>query len=322
MSQATAPTMTTTQSIPAVQGRLYGIGSSHALTSDLVTCCQHLHLTLHDAGTLSKTSIKDTFSFDQPTLVLLPVVEKDCLSIKWAQCIQDQAQPVSIGLYGRNLPRKAFLSLAFREGIDDILTLSDGPEMLTIHIRRLLSRLQERIGAHNDHVYRQMSTVDLQEQYEALLRSHARWKERLVSLATCATQLATGERKLAVDPPSLLILVKSKQQAAAVEQIATDLGFQVTLQHSGQSALESINTSAPHIVLVDSLVPDMDLADFVHAARRGRTQSSLTIIAWSSNPEAEDTLMRPEVGLDDFVVKTASGEGTPLLAAALLGGLR
>jgi DNA-binding response OmpR family regulator len=322
MSQAIAPSISDTELMHSVQVLLYQTGSNQALTKDLSTCCQHLHLELHHAGILSNTSTADAFSFKKPTLVLLPVVEKDCLSIKWAQHIRNQAQPVSIGLVARNLPRKAFLSLAFREGIDDILTLADGPEMLAVHMRRLLSRLQQRMGTQRDQCTRQTSTFDLQEECEALHRINARCKERLVSLATFATHLASGERHMAVDPPVLMILAKSQQQAATAEQLAAKLGFQVTLEHDGQSALTSITTTAPHIVLTDSLLPDMELTDFTHRARACSTRNTLTIVAWSSNPEAEDTLMRPEVGLDDFVLKTGGGEGAALLAAALLGGLR
>ena len=46
------------------------------------------------------------------------------------------------------------------------------------------------------------------------------------------------------------------------------------------------------------------------------------VVAWSSSPEAEDTLLAPDTGIDDFVLKSTTSEGTGLLAAALLGGLR
>jgi len=46
------------------------------------------------------------------------------------------------------------------------------------------------------------------------------------------------------------------------------------------------------------------------------------VVAWSSSPEAEDTLLALDIGIDDFVLKSTTTEGTGPLAAALLGGLR
>lgn len=49
---------------------------------------------------------------------------------------------------------------------------------------------------------------------------------------------------------------------------------------------------------------------------------SVFVVTWSSSPEAEDTLLAPDISIDDFVLKSTTTEGTGLLAAALLGVLR
>ena len=76
------------------------------------------------------------------------------------------------------------------------------------------------------------------------------------------------------------------------------------------------------MILTDSTLPDMDVKTFAHTARKTIGDKTVVIIAWSSSPEAEEALLAPEAGIDDFVLKSTTTEGNELFAAALLGGFQ
>ena len=162
----------------------------------------------------------------------------------------------------------------------------------------------------------------LTSQCERLQRENARNQERLLALAHTAGRLATAELEPAKSHPRLLIVATSKYQAARAEGRARQLGFDVYTVPNAQAALSDLGKNPPRIILCDSVLPDMDVAVFVKAARSALGDTPVVIIAWSSNAQAEDSLLSPEVSIDDFVLKSANNESSPFLTGALLGGLR
>ena len=147
-------------------------------------------------------------------------------------------------------------------------------------------------------------------------------EERLRARAHTAGRLAAAELEPAKLHPRLLIVASSRYQAAKAEGRARRLGFNVYTVPNAQTALEDLTKNPPRIVLCDSVLPDMDVGVFAKAARQRLGTTPVFIIAWSSNAHTEDSLLSPELGIDDFVLKSARDEDSPLLTAALLGGLR
>ena len=122
--------------------------------------------------------------------------------------------------------------------------------------------------------------------------------------------------------PRLLIVATSRYQAARAEGRARQLGFDVYTVLNAQSALEDVAQTPPKVILCDGVLPDMDAAAFAQATRHTLGDTPVFIIAWSRDPAAEDRLLSPEVGMDDFVLKSTNNKTSPFLTSALLGGLR
>jgi PleD family two-component response regulator len=134
--------------------------------------------------------------------------------------------------------------------------------------------------------------------------------------------MATGQLCLAEDSPSLLIVASSSSQAEHTLELARQLGFIPDVVGSGKEALLQIEKQRPQIILTDCTLPDMDAKTFAHDARKAMGTQPVIIISYSSDPEVEESLLAPDVEIDDFVLKSSTSEGNNLLAAALLGGLR
>jgi PleD family two-component response regulator len=218
------------------------------------------------------------------------------------------------------MPSREFLCLAFREGVDDIITLDADIETLNSKIKRAVHMLQAKLDSIDTGGQKKITSLHLH--CEQLERKNARWEERLLALSSTATRMATGQLRLAENPPSVLIVASSNSQALSASELCRHLGFDVRVARSGKDALEQIIQHPPHVILTDGTLPDMNATSFAPAARKALGNHPVVIIAWSSSPEAEDTLLAPDTGIDDFVLKSTTGEGAGLLAAALLGGFR
>ena len=140
-----------------------------------------------------------------------------------------------------------------------------------------------------------------------------------MALSSTATRIACGELRIAESGVSALIVSSSNSQATAAAELAQQLGFQIRVAHSGKEALKLIGELQPDVVLTDATLPDAEAIGFAPAVRKAVGNRPLAVIAWSSNAEKEDKLLAPGTGIDDFVLKTTSKEGTGLVAAALLG---
>jgi CheY-like chemotaxis protein len=134
--------------------------------------------------------------------------------------------------------------------------------------------------------------------------------------------MATGQLQLAESGHSVLIVASSNSQASSAAELCRRLGFKTHLAHTGKDGLEQISENPPQVILTDGTLPDMNAKAFAPAARKALGNKPVVIVAWSSSPEAEEILLAPDAGIDDFVLKSTTSEGTGLLAAALLGGLR
>lgn len=259
---------------------------------------------------------------DGPLALFLPALEEDFQGVKLAQVAQATRAPRVVALYAAASPSAEYLRLALNEGVDAVITLDSRPESMAANVQRMARRLRERqtLCGEDSQVHRELET--LTRRCESLEHAAARWRERILALSATSIRLATGELRIAEEGPSLLIAASSVAQAASAKEIAERLGFRSRLCSSAAQALEALAAEPPNVILTDGALPDMDARAFAQSARRVMAGQPVVVIVWSSNRDAEDALMAPESGLDDFVPKGATAEGRALLAAALLGGLR
>jgi PleD family two-component response regulator len=258
----------------------------------------------------------------KPAILFVPAVEEDCWGVKLAQDALEEKLPRVIVIYASSMPSREFLCLAFREGVDDIITLDSDKETINAKIKRANNILQTRLELADIGGSEKQKIKSLQLQCEKLGRKNAKWEERLLALSSTATRMATGQLQVAGSAPSVLIVATTNSQASSVAELCRRLGFNTHIAHTGKEALEQISKKKPKVILTDGTLSDMNATAFAPAARKALGKEPVVIIAWSSSPEAEETLLAPDTGIDDFVLKSTTNEGTGLLAAALLGGLR
>jgi PleD family two-component response regulator len=288
----------------------------------LMECCRQENFEVSDICTPPDHEKISEALPDGPAIVFIPLLEDDCIGIKLAQDAVSEHPPRVLILYNTNLPSKEFLCLAFREGVDDVITLDTEEKVMNVQLkraRRLLKTRVESVGVSKQ-LHHEMDAV--RHRCEHLERGAMKWEERLLELSSTATRMATGELRLGQSAPRILIVATSKSQAASAADLSDKLGFRPNITNSGKDALQQLKQHPPRIILTDGTLPDMDAAVFAKSARKTLGENPAIIIAWSSNPEAEEVLLAPGACIDDFVLKSATGEGAGFLAAAILGGLR
>jgi len=288
----------------------------------LMECCRNEKFHIEDGGKVPAHEKFKKLLPSGPAVIFLPALEKDCIGVKLTRNAHLDKTARVIILYADTLPSKKYLCLAFREGVDDVITFDSDDEMLSVQLKRAEKLLSSRCDSSHsgDEMHRKIDS--LHDHCQHLEQTNAKWEERLLALASSAIRMATGELQLAESAPSLLIAVTSSSQASSVTELSRKLGFDLQVVHSGKDALKKINSRPPRVILTDGTLPDMDAKTLAQSARKNLGKNPSTIIAWSSNPQAEEKLLAPETGIDDFVLKSAGSEATDLLAAALLGGLR
>jgi PleD family two-component response regulator len=257
-----------------------------------------------------------------PAVLFVPAIEEDCWGVKLAQDALNDKMPRVIVLYAPSMPSREFLCLAFKEGVDDIISLDADIETLNSKLKRADHILQARLDSVDAGGQGQRKMKSLQLRCEQLECKNAKWEERLLALSSTATRMATGQLHIAGSAPSVLIVASSNSQASSAAELCRRLGFKTHLAHTGKDGLEQISENPPRVILADGTLPDMNATAFAPAAGKALGNKPVIIVGWSSSPESEDTLLAPDSGIDDFVLKSTTSEGTGLLAAALLGGLR
>ncbi len=77
-------------------------------------------------------------------------------------------------------------------------------------------------------------------------------------------------------------------------------GYQVTLAHDGQAALDKFKEHTPAVVLLDIMLPKMD---GFQVCREIRRISNIPIIMLTAKGETFDKVLGLELGADDYMVK-------------------
>jgi DNA-binding response OmpR family regulator len=80
-------------------------------------------------------------------------------------------------------------------------------------------------------------------------------------------------------------------------------GFVVAAVPDGRAALDALATSAPDLVVLDVMLPEVDGFDVLSRLRR---QSEVPVILLTARTEEPDRVLGLELGADDYVVKPFS----------------
>jgi DNA-binding response OmpR family regulator len=84
--------------------------------------------------------------------------------------------------------------------------------------------------------------------------------------------------------------------------------YRVTIANSGQEALDRIAESAPDLVLLDIMMPDMDGFEVCRRIKQGEKTKFLPVIMVSAKSELRDKLLGMDLGANDYITKPFNPE--------------
>jgi len=111
------------------------------------------------------------------------------------------------------------------------------------------------------------------------------------------------------DEPDLLELVRVNLAQA---------GFEVETASKGRGALESVRRSAPDLIVLDLMLPDIQGTDVCRELRADPEFARLPIIMLTARADEVDRVVGFELGADDYVTKPFSPRELTLRVRAIL----
>lgn len=104
-------------------------------------------------------------------------------------------------------------------------------------------------------------------------------------------------------PARILIVEDDRKIAALLADYCLAAGYLVEQLYDGRSALESIRRTAPDLLLLDLMLPELD---GLEVCRQVRSFCQLPIIMLTARVDEIDRLLGLESGADDYVCKPFS----------------
>jgi DNA-binding response OmpR family regulator len=101
----------------------------------------------------------------------------------------------------------------------------------------------------------------------------------------------------------ILVVEDEPSIAEVVSLYLTRAGYQVTVVHDGEAALDILSSQTPDLVVLDLMLPK---ADGLEITRWLRGQGDVPIIMLTARREETDRIVGLEMGADDYVVKPFS----------------
>ena len=101
----------------------------------------------------------------------------------------------------------------------------------------------------------------------------------------------------------VLIVEDQPRIAEIARDYLENAGFRVTTAGNGATALATIRSSKPDLVVLDLALPGMDGLDVARSVRR---DSNVPIIMLTARVEESDKLVGLELGADDYITKPFS----------------
>lgn len=289
----------------------------------LMECCKAEGYEIKDCGEISDS---ESFVKSLPLrqcIIFLPAIEEDCEGIKLAQDALVNLPMHVVIMYASSLPSKEYLCLAFRKAADDIIVLGSEKEVLNMQIKRAERLLDVKSKSSGTSGQLEHQIDSLTSQCKHLEQNCWHVQEQLLAVTSTACRIASGQLNMSDHCPRLLIVTTSHPQADTVEKLAVKLGFETDITHTGKDALKLLEKQEHHpdVIITDGTLSDMDASNFAKSARQSLGNHPVMIIVTSSNEKSKEEFLEPESGIDDFVLKSSTGESKLLLAASLLGGL-
>jgi two-component system alkaline phosphatase synthesis response regulator PhoP len=101
----------------------------------------------------------------------------------------------------------------------------------------------------------------------------------------------------------ILVVDDDKQIVRLVQSYLEQAGYAVLTAYDGATALRSIRTERPDLVVLDLMLPDQDGWTVTRAVRGDANQADLPIIMLTARVEDTDKIVGLEIGADDYIAK-------------------
>jgi two-component system phosphate regulon response regulator PhoB len=120
-------------------------------------------------------------------------------------------------------------------------------------------------------------------------------------------------------PPadSVLVVDDESDLRRLLDFNLTEAGFAVVAVHTGQAALNALQASAPSVVLLDLMLPDIPGTEVCRRMRADARLQDVGVIMLTARSDEYDRVLGFELGTDDYVVKPFSVREVVLRVRAL-----
>lgn len=105
---------------------------------------------------------------------------------------------------------------------------------------------------------------------------------------------------------SIVLIEDDADMTALVRKTLEGASYDVQAHETGQAALDSIEKSAPGLVILDLNLPDMDGLDICKELKGARETQGVPLLMMSSRDDEADIVSGLELGADDYVTKPFS----------------
>lgn len=101
----------------------------------------------------------------------------------------------------------------------------------------------------------------------------------------------------------ILVVDDDKQIVRLVQSYLEQAGYAVLTAYDGATALRTIRTERPDLVVLDLMLPNQDGWSITRTVRADASQASLPIIMLTARVEDTDKIVGLEIGADDYIAK-------------------
>ncbi len=101
----------------------------------------------------------------------------------------------------------------------------------------------------------------------------------------------------------ILVVDDDKEIARLLRGYLEKAGFDVLTAHDGITAVQTIRSERPDLILLDLMLPDMDGYDITRVVRGDEKLELIPIIMITARVEDTDKVVGLEIGADDYVTK-------------------
>ena len=119
--------------------------------------------------------------------------------------------------------------------------------------------------------------------------------------------------------PARILVVEDEPSIAEVLQFNLQReGFSVDVEFRGDTALDSIRSAPPDLILLDLMLPGMDGLEICRMLKRDKRTAGVPLVILTARGEEVDRIVGLELGADDYISKPFSPREVVLRIKAVL----